>query len=69
MDRQAPRDIRRKLNCSQFARECGSVVLTGRQFGVAKSSFYRWQACADNNSGITAASALPVSENPTAGRP
>jgi len=28
MDRQAQRDIRRKLNCLQFAQECGSVVLT-----------------------------------------
>jgi len=44
MDRQAQRDIRRKLNCLQFAQECGSVVLTCRKFGVAKSSFYRWKA-------------------------
>ena len=28
MDRQAQRDIRRKLNCLQFAQECGSVVNT-----------------------------------------
>jgi len=44
MDRQAQRDIRRKLNCLQFAQDCGSVVLTCRKFGVAKSSFYRWKA-------------------------
>ena len=44
MDRQAQRDIRRKLNCLQFAQECGSVVLTCRKFAVAKSSFYRWKA-------------------------
>ena len=35
MDRQAQRDIRRKLNCLQFAQECGSVVLTCRKvFGL-----------------------------------
>ena len=44
MDRQVQRDIHRKLNCLQFAQECGSVVLTCRKFGVAKSSFYRWKA-------------------------
>ena len=44
MDRQAQRDIRRKLKCLQFAQDCGSVVLTCRKFGVAKSSFYRWKA-------------------------
>ncbi len=44
MDRQAQRDIRRKLNCLQFAQDCGSVVLTCRKFGVARSSFYRWKA-------------------------
>ena len=30
MDRQAQRDIRRKLNCLQFAQECGSNVLACR---------------------------------------
>ena len=49
MDRQAQRDIRRKLNCLQFAQECGSVVLTCRKFGVAKSSFYRWKALYKEN--------------------
>ena len=44
MDRQAQRDIRRKLNCLQFAQECGSNVLACRKFGVSKSSFYRWKA-------------------------
>ena len=29
MDRQAQRDIRRKLNCLQFAQDCGSVVRDG----------------------------------------
>jgi transposase len=44
MDRQAQRDIRRKLNCLQFAQERGSNVLACRKFGVSKSSFYRWKA-------------------------
>jgi hypothetical protein len=42
MDRQAQRDIRRKLNCLKFAQEHGSDVLACRKFGVSKSSFYRW---------------------------
>jgi hypothetical protein len=33
MDRQAQRDIRRKLNCLQFAQDCGNVLLTCRKFG------------------------------------
>ena len=45
MDRQAQRDIRRKLNCIIFAQEQGSNVLACRKFGVSKSSFYRWKAC------------------------
>lgn len=44
MGRQAQRDIRRKLKCLHLAQECGSVVLTSRKFGVARSSFYRWKA-------------------------
>ncbi len=44
MDRQAQRDIRRKLNCLMFAPEHGSDVLACRKFGVSKSSFYRWKA-------------------------
>jgi len=44
MDSQAQREFRRKLNCLQFAQECGSVDLTYRKFGVAKSSFYRWKS-------------------------
>jgi hypothetical protein len=44
MDRQAQRDIRRKLNCLRFAQERGSNVLAYRKFGVSKSSFYRWKA-------------------------
>ena len=44
MDRQAQRDIRRKLNCLIFAQEQGSNVLACRKFGVSKSSFYRWKA-------------------------
>ena len=44
MDRQAQRDIRRKLNCLQFPQECGSNVLACRKFGVSKSLFYRWKA-------------------------
>jgi len=44
MDRQAQRDIRRKLKCLQFAQDCRSVVLTCRKFGVARSSFCRWEA-------------------------
>ena len=44
MDRQAQRDIRRKLNCLRFAQEHGSNLLACRKFGVSKSSFYRWKA-------------------------
>ena len=44
MDRQAQRDIRRKLNCLRFAQERGSNVLACRKFGVSRSSFYRWKA-------------------------
>ena len=44
MDRQAQRDIRRKLKCLQFAEDCGSVILSCRKFGIARSSFYRWKA-------------------------
>jgi hypothetical protein len=52
MDRQAQRDIRRKLNCLQFAQECGSVVLTCRKFGVAKSSFYRHRKEAESEGAV-----------------
>ena len=45
MDRQAQRDIRRKLNCLIFAQEQGNNVLACRKFGVSRSSFYRWKAC------------------------
>ena len=44
MDRQAQRDIRRKLNCLRFTQAHGSNVLACRKFGVSKSSFYRWKA-------------------------
>ena len=44
MDRQSLKDIRRKLNSLQFAQERGSYVLACRNFGVSKSSQYRWEA-------------------------
>ena len=43
MDRQAQRDIRRKLNCLQFAQECGSVVLTCRKRSIPTYKRYQKQ--------------------------
>jgi transposase InsO family protein len=64
MDRQAQRDIRRKLNCLEFAQECGSNALAGRKFGVSKSSFYRWKAAYREKGEAGLINSRPCPENP-----
>jgi len=64
MDRQAQRDIRRKLNCLRFAQERGSNVLACRKFGVSKSSFYRWKANYREKGEAGLINSRPCPENP-----
>jgi len=64
MDRQAQRDIRRKLNCLRFAQERGSNVLACRKFGVSKSSFYRWKAGYTDKGEAGLINSRPCPENP-----
>jgi len=64
MDRQAQRDIRRKLNCLRFAQEHGSNVLACRKFGVSKSSFYRWKARNREKGEAGLINSKPCPENP-----
>ena len=64
MDRQAQRDIRRKLNCLRFAQERGSNVLACRKFGVSKSSFYRWKASYKEKGEAGLINSKPCPENP-----
>ena len=64
MDRQAQRDIRRKLNCLRFAQERGSNVLACRKFGVSKSSFYRWKALYREKGEAGLINSKPCPENP-----
>ena len=64
MDRQAQRDIRRKLNCLRFAQERRSNVLACRKFGVSKSSFYRWKAGYREKGEAGLINSRPCPENP-----
>ena len=67
MDRQAQRDIRRKLNCLIFAQEQGSNVLACRKFGVSKSSFYRWKARYRDQGEEGPINSKPCLQNPALG--
>lgn len=39
---QAQRDIKRRLNVLEYARECGNVAKTCRHFGISRQCYYNW---------------------------
>ncbi len=43
MDRQAERDIRRKLKVLSYGQDCGNIAFTCRKFGLSRETYYQWK--------------------------
>ena len=64
VDRQAERDIRRKLKVPEFAKECGNKAFACRKFGISRETFYQWKRAYEAKGEADLVNSKPCPQNP-----
>ncbi len=63
MDRQAERDIRRKLKCLEYGQAHGNVTHACRKFGISRETYYQWKRTLETKGEAGLINKKPCPEN------